>query len=153
MKIEISKLAPNDIDYFTDLIRIFEKIFEWDNFSTPKRTHLQKLISNKNLLVFVAKTNKKLLGGLTAHVLDRYDSEKASVYIYDLAVITEFQRKGIGKLLIATLNDYCKKNDFNEVFVQAETDDIQAVNFYRTTAISNELKATHFTYSFDNDKK
>lgn len=53
-------------------------------------------------------------------------------------------------MLISTLNDICRKNNLNEVFVQTETDDIQAVNFYRTTPISDELKATHFTYSFDN---
>jgi aminoglycoside 3-N-acetyltransferase I len=97
----------------------------------------------------VAKTKEKVIGGLTAHVLDRYDTEKPSAYIYDIAVLTTQQRKGIGNLLIATLNDYCKKNGFSEVFVQAETDDHQAVNFYRTTPNTHELQATHFTYSFD----
>ncbi len=53
-------------------------------------------------------------------------------------------------MLITSLNDYCEKNGFNEVFVQAETADLQAVNFYKTTPISSELMATHFTYSFEN---
>lgn len=149
MDIEIVILKPKDINEFSDLIKIFEEVFEWDNFSLPSTTHLQRLISNNSFLVFVAKEGKKLVGGLTAHVLDRYDIEKPSAYIYDIAVSTEHQRKGTGKLLIASLNDYCKKNGFNEVFVQAETEDVQAINFYRTTPISNELKATHFTYSLD----
>ncbi len=84
--------------------------------------------------------------------MDRYDTEKPFAYIYDIAVLTGFQRKGIGKLLIAGFNDYCEKNGFSEVFVQAETDDIEAVNFYRTTPISSELRATHFTYSFEKDE-
>lgn len=150
MDIEIRKLNPTDIDNFTDLIKIFEDVFEWENFTIPKSKHLQRLLDDSNFLVLVGKVDKKIVGGLTAHVLHRYDTEKPSAYIYDIAVITKLQRKGIGKLLIATLNDYCIKNGFNEVFVQAETDDIQAVNFYKTTPISNELKATHFTYSFDN---
>jgi aminoglycoside 3-N-acetyltransferase I len=69
--------------------------------------------------------------------------------VYDLAILPNYQRKGIGKKLMSTLNEYCEKNGFNEVFVQAETDDFQAVNFYRTTPISEELNATHFTYSFN----
>jgi aminoglycoside 3-N-acetyltransferase I len=149
MKIDILKLSPNDIEDFSKLISVFEKAFEWDDFSFPNISHLQKVMDNPYFLAFVAKADQKLVGGLTAHILHRYDSEKPAAYIYDIAILTEFQRKGIGKSLIATLNDYCKKEGFSEVFVQAETDDSQAVNFYRTTSINSELKATHFTYSFD----
>jgi aminoglycoside 3-N-acetyltransferase I len=149
MEIEILKLSPNDIEDFSSLINVFDKAFEWDDFALPNTLHLQKVMSNPYFLVFVAKADHKLVGGLTAHILDRYDSEKPSAYIYDIAILTDFQRKGIGKSLIATFNDYCKKKDFNEVFVQAETDDSQAINFYRTTSISSEMNAIHFTYSFD----
>ncbi|REG81353.1 GNAT family N-acetyltransferase [Algoriphagus antarcticus] len=148
MKVEIAKLTPRDIKDFSDLIKVFLDAFEWEAFSLPTETYLQKLLSNKSFLVFVAKRDDKLVGGLTAHVLERYDTEKPSAYIYDIAVLTDHQRKGIGRLLIATLNDFCQKNGFNEVFVQAETEDIHTVNFYRKTPISSEIKATHFTYSF-----
>jgi aminoglycoside 3-N-acetyltransferase I len=150
MDIEIRKLNQTDIGDFTDLIKIFEDVFEWENFIIPKSKHLQRLLDDSNFLVFVGKVDTKVVGGLTAHTLHRYDTEKPSAYIYDLGVITDLQRKGIGKLLLKNLNNYCNKNGFNEVFVQAETDDIQAINFYKTTPISSELKATHFTYSFDN---
>jgi aminoglycoside 3-N-acetyltransferase I len=151
MSVEIIKLTPTNIDDFSDLIKVFANVFEWEDFVLPRRDHLQRLLGNPNFLVFVGKTDKQVVGGLTAHVLDRYDTEKPSAYIYDVAVITNLQRKGIGKLLIASLNDYCKQNGFDEVFVQAETDDVQAVNFYKSTPISSELNATHFTYSFDNN--
>lgn len=150
MDIEI--LSDKDINDFSNLIKIFEKVFEWDNFSLPTTTHLQRLLKNESFLVFVAKTNHQLVGGLTVHVLDRYDTEKPSAYIYDIAVLPNYQRKGIGKLLIETLKDYCERNGFSEAFVQAETDDHQAVSFYRTTPNTNELLATHFTYSFDKMK-
>ncbi len=149
MNIEIERLTHKGIDDFSDLIKVFEIIFEWDNFSLPTKSHLQRLLSNESFLVFVAKKDEKVVGGLTAYILDKYDNEKSSVYIYDIAVLTEQQRKGIGKLLITTLNHYCEKNGFDEVFVQAETEDTQAINFYRTTPISKKLKATQFIYSFD----
>lgn len=151
MKIEILKLNHSNIAEFSRLIKVFEEVFEWDNFSLPHKSHLQKILKNKSILVFVAKIDEQLVGGLTAHILESYNSEKPSAYIYDIAVLAHLQRNGIGKLLITTLNDFCCKNGFNEVFVQAETEDIQAVNFYRTTAISSEIKATHFTYSFKNN--
>lgn len=149
MDIKIQLLTHKDTDYFSALLNVFEETFEWENFTPPTPTHLQKLLNNNRFLVFVAKTNHIILGGLTVHVLDRYDTEKPSAYIYDIAVLPNYQRKGIGKLLIATLKDYCAKNGFSEVFVQAEADDHQAVNFYRATPNISELQATHFTYSID----
>ena len=148
MNIQISQLRPNSIAEFSALIRIFEEVFEWKNFIMPSFSHYEKLLANPAFLVFVAKERDKIVGGLTVHILQKYDTEKPSAYIYDLAVITVLQRKGIGRLLIAAVIDYCKKNGFDEAFVQAETEDLQAVNFYRTTPFSEELQATHFTYTF-----
>jgi aminoglycoside 3-N-acetyltransferase I len=148
MDVKIIKLTHTDIDPFTDLINLFKEVFEWS--SVPTRTHLQKVLSNPAFGVFVALLNNKVVGGLTVHILDSYETEKPSAYIYDLAVLAEYQMQGIGKSLIVALNDYCRQHGFGEVFVQAETDDEQAMNFYRTTDISSELHATHFTYSFGN---
>ncbi|PSR56468.1 AAC(3)-I family aminoglycoside 3-N-acetyltransferase [Adhaeribacter arboris] len=117
-------------------------------FFLPEPVAFTKVLHNPYLIVIIARANKKLVSSLTAHVLDRYDSEKPSAYVYDLAVLTSFQQKRIGKKLMATLNEYCSTKGFQEVFVQAETNDLQAVNFYRSTPLSNELQATHFTYLF-----
>ncbi len=94
MKVALAKLNPEDLDDFVNLIKVFEDVFEWEDFSFPPKNHLQKLLSKQNPLVFVAKVDNKIVGGLTAHILDRYDSEKPSAYIYDLAVLYLFQRKG-----------------------------------------------------------
>lgn len=153
MDIEIKKLTKEDIRLFSDLISVFATVFEWDSNSLPGQLHLSRILENNNLIVLVAVKDNKVVGGLTVHVIENYDSEKPSAYIYDLAVLNNLQRKGIGKLLIQALNYYCNKNGFKDMFVQAETDDIHAVNFYRKTAVSSELQATHFTYSFNNEKR
>ncbi len=152
MDIQIRKLGPGELEDFSDLIKIFEELFEWDNFIMPARSHLQKMLSNPYFMVFVAYTKEKIIGGLSVHVLDRYDSEKPSAYIYDVGVLKEFQRNGVGKLLISTVNDFCFRNGFSETFVQAETEDVHAVNFYRKTPIHSELQAIHFTYQLDNKR-
>jgi len=149
MNVEIQKLTKEDTDCFSELIKVFKETFEWKNFSLPTNIHLQKVLKNKSFLVFVAKQDQNTIGGLTAHVLERYDLEKPSAYIYDIAVLPKYQRKGIGKLLIEKLNNYYEKKGVSEVFVQSETDDQQALNFYRTTPNTSELQATHFTYSFN----
>jgi aminoglycoside 3-N-acetyltransferase I len=146
---EITKLNAEDITSFVELISIFKEVFENDN-AIPQEKYLSKLLENPDFFVIVAKHNHEIVGGLTVFVLQVYDSEKPLAYIYDVGVKPDYQGKGIGKSLIAYLCEYCKQNNYYEAYVEAEADDIEAINFYRKTNYSYEMQATHFTYSFDN---
>lgn len=153
MNLQTIQLPHNGIADFMALLRIFEQVFEWEDFSVPSETHLQKLLADPRFLVWVAKANNMVVGGLTIHVLQSYTTQKPSAYIYDVGVTQAYQRQGIGKLLIAAATTYCQKQGFSELFVQAETADTHAVDFYRATPITNEMQATHFTYTLDGHTK
>lgn len=86
------------------------------------------------------------MGGLTVYILDQYYSKKPLAYIYDLAVLKEFQRKGIGKQLIKHVVEYCAENGFEEAFVQADRADAYALDFYRLTNPTSEQDVVHFNY-------
>ncbi|MBP9886534.1 MAG: GNAT family N-acetyltransferase [Leptospiraceae bacterium] len=143
--IHYKKLTKGDDEYFIDLIGLFEDVFEMQNFKMPEQEYLRKLLSKENFLVFVALLENKVIGGLTAYTLDQYYSTKPLVYIFDLAVKREFQRQGIGKNLISTINPYCKEAGVEEVFVQADLVDDYALDFYRSTGGIPE-DVVHFTY-------
>lgn len=143
--IHYKKLTKGDDEYFIDLILLFEDVFEMQNFKIPTREYLRKLLSKENFFVFVALLENKVIGGLTAYTLDQYYSTKPLVYIFDLAVKREFQRQGIGKNLISTINAYCKEAGVEEVFVQADLVDDYALDFYRSTGGIPE-DVVHFTY-------
>jgi aminoglycoside 3-N-acetyltransferase I len=148
MDLVLKKITSEETPLFMDLLHVFEEVFEWENYSLPKGARLEGMLNNRAFMVFVAMAENQVVGGLTAHVLERYDAEKPAAYIYDLAVAIPFQRKGIGHRLIETLTAYCRENGFSEAFVQADKEDQHAIDFYRKTAISQELEAVHFTYSF-----
>ncbi len=60
----------------------------------------------------VAKYEEDIIGGLTAHELPSTYFEANEVYVYDLAVHPNFQKKGIGRRLIEELkNISCSKGD------------------------------------------
>jgi GNAT superfamily N-acetyltransferase len=144
---EVKKLGDKDLDKFTALIRVFENVFEMEDFSIPDNNYLQHLLEKDDFLVFVAMLDDKVVGGLTAYTLQQYYSTKPLVYLYDLAVLTDYQRQGIGKKLIAGITDYCKSMGVEEVFVQADEADEHAVAFYHTTGGTAE-KVVHFNYPF-----
>jgi aminoglycoside 3-N-acetyltransferase I len=147
MQTEIKILSHNDIDEFSELIDVFEDVFEMKNFSKPGDDYLHKILTKPDFFVLIAKANNKVVGGLTVYVFDQYYSKNPLAYIYDLAVLKDFQRKGIGKSLIKHLTEYCKKMGFDEVFVQADRIDDYALDFYRNTKPTNEEDVIHFYYS------
>lgn len=108
---------------------------------------LKKLLFNPDFWVFVITINDQVVGGLTIYVLHRYYNTRPIAYIYDVGVSPHFQGKGLGKVLIAEVCNFCRHNHFEEAYVEAESDDIDAVSFYRKTKFSSELNAIHFTYS------
>ena len=127
------------------MLTLFEQVFEMKDFKMPGEKHLKKLLGSKNFVVFIALDENVVIGGLTAHILPSYYSESSEVYIYDLAVKTNFQRKGIGKKLLLALTAYCRENNYKAFFVQADEADGHALEFYSATGGLPE-KVVHFNY-------
>lgn len=143
--IRIKKLGYNDLEIFEELIRVFEEVFEMKDFNMPGKDYLSGLLQQQGFFVFVALTDEKVTGGLTAYSLHQYYSTKPLMYVYDLAVLKRFQRQGIGKTLMNNLTTYCKNMGMEEVFVQADEEDGHALDFYRSTGAVGE-KVVHFYY-------
>lgn len=145
MPVKIKQLEYYDIALFQALIRVFEDVFEMQDFQMPDEKYLQQLLHQDGFYIFVAVVDNKVVGGLTAYTLQQYYSTRPLVYIYDLAVLTLYQRQGIGKKLIASVNNYCQSIGVEEVFVQAEEVDNDALDFYHSTGATAE-KVVHFYY-------
>ncbi|HAA10955.1 MAG TPA: AAC(3)-I family aminoglycoside 3-N-acetyltransferase [Cytophagales bacterium] len=140
-------LTPDELPQFEALVRLFEVVFEMENFQIPPKDHLQQVLEKPGFFVMVAIQEGTVVGGLTAYTLDQYYSQKPLAYIYDLAVDTTLQRQGIGKQLIAAFHRHCQERGYEEVFVQADEVDDYALDFYRSTRPTEEEKVRHFYYS------
>src|SRR5690554_51064 len=143
-KMEI--LAVKNIDDFIELLMVYVKVFEMKNFKLPDTNYLKNLLAQDYFIAVVAKENNKIVGGLTIYVLQQYYSTQPLAYIYDLAVLTEYQRKGIGKKIMNFVTDYCRDKGFEEVYVQADKVDAHAIDFYRKTNPTAEEAVVQFSY-------
>jgi ribosomal protein S18 acetylase RimI-like enzyme len=114
----------------------------------PGEKYLQALLAKEGFFVFVALLDEKVVGGLTAYTLEQYYSERPLVYIYDLAVLSPYQRQGIGKMLMEGITAFGKEIGTEEVFVQADAADQHAIEFYRATGGIAE-QVVHFYYPLD----
>lgn len=149
MEIYIKRLSADNLDLFISLIDLFEEVFEMKDFRMPERGHLDKVLRSNGFQAWVAlNESSEVVGGLTAYELQQYYSGRPLVYIYDLAVKSALQRRGIGTQLIDAINEYCQKTGVEEVFVQADRVDQHAVDFYRKTGATEE-DVLHFYYDLE----
>lgn len=149
MDLVIKKLRAVDIEYFNQLLTVFDKVFEHESYVRPDREHLNILLNQYGFNVIVAIVNGQVIAGFTAYVLEQYYSIKPILYIQDLAVLTEFQRKGVGSKLMNFAKAFCIDHNFQLLSVQAEREDVEAVSFYHSLAPAEVLEAIYFAYSTD----
>ncbi len=144
--VEIKRLDLEDVALAQKLFLILQNVFEVENSTAPSLPYLQRLLQNTSFIVYAALQGEETLGGLTAYVLPMYRVATSEIFLYDIAVKPEFQRKGIGRQLLDALLSYSQQNGFSSVFVPAHEEDTHALDFYRATGGEPE-EVVYFTYS------
>jgi aminoglycoside 3-N-acetyltransferase I len=146
MQTDFKLLDAGNTKAFEDLLYIFEEAFEMDDRLIPGEGYLEALLGKKDFLVFVAIQNNTVVGGLTVYLLQPYFSTRPVAFIYDIAVQKSQQRKGTGSRLLEAVLEFCRTNGYEEAFVEADTADNHAVDFYRKTKYTSVANALQFTY-------
>jgi aminoglycoside 3-N-acetyltransferase I len=149
---QIQRLREEDAILFRQLIAVFQEVFEMKNTATPNDVYLLKLLADPAFYAYIIKIENEIVGGLTAYELANYYSESSEMFIYDMAVKTAFQHKGLGKQLIQSLKEYCLSNNIGTMFVAAQEADQHAIEFYHSTGGTAE-KVIHFNYNLGDDGK
>lgn len=142
----IRRLGADEVAGAQALFLLFQEVFEAETPTTAPEPYLKKLLGKPDFFVLAAVHQGETVGGLTAYELPLYHSAYSEMFIYDIAVKPTFQRKGVGKQLLSTLQEYCRQQGIREIFVAANEEDEHAVDFYRATGGDAE-KVVHFSYT------
>jgi aminoglycoside 3-N-acetyltransferase I len=93
--------------------------------------YLARLLSDDRFWAIAALSEGELVGGVTAHTLPMTRSESHELFVYDIAVLPDHQRHGIGRTLMRSLRAEAAHVGIMNVFVAAATEDAHALDFYR----------------------
>ena len=145
---QIKKLRKQDVLIFRKLIDLFQQVFEVENPKQADESYLVNLLENLDFIAMCVIIENELAGGLTAYELPMYYANESELFIYDIAIRPEFQRKGLGSELLKALEKYCRKQNIKMMFVAANEEDEHALEFYHATG-GNAEKVVHFNYLFD----
>ncbi|MGZ7068898.1 MAG: hypothetical protein ACXVHT_11380 [Methanobacterium sp.] len=80
-KIKYLRLSVYNLVDLVKLIKLYENVFEMKPFQYPSHEYLKKILKNENTIFVVAKYEKEVIAGLTAHQLPSTYFEANEVYV------------------------------------------------------------------------
>src|SRR5437868_4958959 len=101
--IDIRRLVSGDVGLFRELNGVFGDAFdERDTYTAepPTDAYLGDVLLKDHVIALVALVDDRVVGGLVAYVLDKFERARREVYIYDLAVADAHRRRGVATALI-----------------------------------------------------
>lgn len=131
-----------DIDALRDLLKVFAEAFEDHNSyqsAIPSDEYLNKLLAREDFIPLVAVVNGKVVGGLAAYVLQKFEQERSEIYIYDLAVLEEYRRQHIATGLIKKLREIAREIGSYVIYVQADHGDDPAIKLYESLGAREDV--------------
>jgi len=146
----VRRLGPGDEGVARAMFETMSAVFEEGGDPAdgePLRDEdVAELLRRADFWALVATSGDEVVGGLTAHVLPMTRSRTKELFLYDLAVRTDRQRRGIGKALVLELLALAERAGISTAFVPADDEDTHALAFYR--AIGGAASpVTFFTFT------
>ncbi len=108
--------------------------------------YIDRLLAREDFWAIAAWVDDQIVGGVTAHTLPMTRTASSEVFIYDIAVRSDYQRKGVGRHLITELLESAIACGIRVLFVPAENDDPHALDFYRALG-GTPSQVTLFTFT------
>lgn len=142
----VRQLTADDETTFGQLIDLFHVVFENEYPSTAPQSNLQKLLASPHFIAFGVFVDEQLVGGCTAYLLPSYTKPHPELFMYDLAILPAFQRRGLGSHLIQSVITFCSYQHIPIVFVMAHAEDTHAVEFYRANGAQLEAVVNALFY-------
>jgi aminoglycoside 3-N-acetyltransferase I len=135
MKYLFKRITSTDTEMMKALLGVFAEAFaEPQTYmgAVPGDEYLRRLLQKEYFIPLVALAEDKVIGGLVAYELEKFEQERSEIYLYDLAVKESHRRKGVATSLINELKSIARRQGAYVIFVQADHGDNAAISLYES---------------------
>ena len=139
----VRRLSAEDVTLAAATLTMMAEVFEepHDELSVA---YVGRLLQRSDFWLLAAVLDGAPVGGVSAHALPLTRIESTELFIYDLAVHEEYQRRGIGRVLVQELTAQAAREGIHVAWVPADNEDEHALEFYRSLGAA-EAPVTIFT--------
>jgi ribosomal protein S18 acetylase RimI-like enzyme len=145
MPIIASYIFRNETDRLKELLKILKTARRYPKELSPSDEELNSVLRKKNLVFYVALDGKKIVGGAIAHALPSVFGEERSLYVQDIAVKKNYQRKKVGTHLMKCLVMECRAYQYKNIFLQTTLSNKIAIKFFKSRK-ATPTQGFHFEY-------
>ena len=139
------RLTPAHVAQAQALFRVMAKVFEEPREELTD-DYVAGLLRRADFWAIAAIEGNVVVGGATAHTLPMTRFQGSELFLYDIAVLADHRRRGIGRRLVQHLRDAAAAEGIGVVFVPAENEDDHAIDFYRALG-GSASEVTFFTFA------
>ena len=148
--ITVHELTEHDVPLMHDMLTLFADAFEEAetyNAARPSTDYLRQLLGKPHFIALGAMLDGKLIGGIAAYELEKFEQARSEIYIYDLAVAASHRRGGVATAMISELQRIAARRRAWVIFVQADQGDDPAIELY--TKLGEREEVLHFDIAPD----
>ena len=138
----VQVLASRHADLMRAMLAMFGEAFGDRGTYTaaqPDDSYLRDLLSNGSFIAIAALAGAKVVGGLAAYTLAKFEQARSEIYIYDLAVDPAHRRRGVATALIEELKTLARTKGAYVIYVQADYGDDAAIALYSKLGIREDV--------------
>ena len=131
MDISVRRLGEGDEAVACEVARTFKNAVIGTDLAAS-------ILANPANYLVVAEANREIAGFLLAYHLDRIDRPAGQLFIYEVAVGPDHQRRGVGKALMGFATAVVESEGLMEAFVFTNRDNAAARALYQRTGARAE---------------
>jgi aminoglycoside 3-N-acetyltransferase I len=139
---EVRVLRAGDVTSLRAMLAMFGRAFadvETYTARQPADDYLEGLLASSTFIALAAFAEARVVGGIAAYVLPKFEQARSEIYIYDLAVDEEHRRQGMATALIAELRQVAAERGAYVIFVQADREDEAATALYTKLGVREDV--------------
>ena len=125
----IERLGIGDVQRARAAFEMMHNVFDEDP-DVLSEGYVTGLLADESFWALGAFEAGEAIGCITGHELAMTRHERRELFVYDLAVRVDNQRRGVGRQLVETLVTGAAARGIDVVFVPADDDDTHALAFY-----------------------
>ncbi len=138
MSIEITKVTFADLEQLSGL---YTELTGENSNKSKMETVFNKINSDKNCILLCAKQNGMLVGSVYAVICkDLTGKCNPFMIVENVIVKSSMQNKGIGKLLMNSLEEFAKRKNCSYIFLVSASHRKQAHQFYHRLGYNVDVK-------------
>ena len=139
------RLTSEDLVLARQVFMLMAEVFA-EECEPLDEAYLARLLGRADFWAIAALAGDEVIGGITAHALPMTRTAATELFIYDIAVRADHQRKGVGRRLMTVLREEAASLGIHDVFVAADNEDTHALDFYRALG-GVPAPVTFFTFT------